>query len=89
MTLITSLFAIAAQHGSKVRQIDVEKAFLNSTLEDVNFIEQPRVFESVERDVCKLDKCTYSLKQASRAWNQFLTKILLELGYLRNSVDTC
>ena len=34
-------------------------------------------------------QCIYGLKQASRAWYQFLTKTLLELGYLRSSVDTC
>ena len=57
-----------------MRQIDVKTAFFNSTLEDENFIEQPRGFESGERDVCKLNKCINGLKQASRAWNQFLTK---------------
>ena len=58
-----------------MRQIDVKTAFLSSTLEDEIFIEQPRDFESGERDVCKLNKCIYVLKEASRAGNQFLTKI--------------
>ena len=56
MTVFRSLFAIAAQHGLKMRQIDVKTGFLNSTLEDESFIEQPRGFESGERDVCKLKK---------------------------------
>ena len=69
MTVIRSLFAIAARHGLKKRQIDVKTAFLISTLEIEIFIEQPRGFESGERDLCKLNKCIYCLKQASRAWN--------------------
>ena len=73
----------------KMRQIDVKTAFLNSTLEDEIFVEQPRGFESGELDVCKINKSIYGLKQASRAWIQFLTKNLLELGYLRRSVDSC
>ena len=56
MTDLRSLFAIVSQHGLKVRQIDVKTAFLSSTLEDETFIEQPRGFESGERDACKLNK---------------------------------
>ena len=44
MTVIRSLFAIAAQHGLKMRQIDVKTAVLNSTLENEVFIEQPHGF---------------------------------------------
>ena len=79
ITAIRSLFAIAVQHVLKMRQIDVKTAFLNSTLKDENFIEQTRGFESGKRDVCKLNKCIYGLNQATPAWNQFLTKILLEI----------
>ena len=56
MTDLRSLFAIVSQHGLKMRQIDVKTAFVNSTLEDEIFIEQPRGFESGERDACKLRK---------------------------------
>ena len=79
MTVIRSLYAIAAQHDIKMRQIDVKTAFFNSTSEDETFIEQPCGFESGERDVCKLKKCIYGLKRASRAWNQFLTKFFWNL----------
>ena len=76
MTVIRSLVAIAAQHGLTMQKIDVKTTCLNYILEDEIFIEQPRGFESGERDVCNLNKCTYGLKQASRALNQFLTTIL-------------
>ena len=42
-----------------MQQIDVKTAFLNSTLQDKIFTEQPCVFESGERDVCKLNTCVY------------------------------
>ena len=77
MTVMRSLFAIATQHGLKMREGDVKTTFLNSTSEDRVFNEQHRSFESDERNVCKLNKYIYGLKQASRAWNQYLTKILL------------
>ena len=68
-------------HDSKMQQIDVKTAFLNSTLEDEFFIEQPLGFESGECDVCMLNKSVYGLKQASRGtWL---------LGYLRSSIDNC
>ena len=57
VTVICSLFANAAQHGLKMRQNDVKTACLSSTLQDEIFVEQPRDFESGERDVCKLKKC--------------------------------
>ena len=46
MTVIRSIFDIAAQHGLKMPQIGVKTAFLNSNLEDKIFIEQPRGFQS-------------------------------------------
>ena len=58
-----------------MRQIDVKTALLKSILEDEIFIEQLRDFESDKRDVCKLNKCIYVLKEETRAWNQFLTNI--------------
>ena len=44
MTVFCFLFAIAAQHGLKMRQFDVKTPFLISTSEDKIFIEQPRGF---------------------------------------------
>ena len=44
MTDLRSLFAIVSQHGLKMRQINVKTAFLNSTLGDEIFVEQPRGF---------------------------------------------
>ena len=68
MTVIRSLLAIAAQdglqHNITARQIDVKTVFFNSTLEDEIFIEQPRGFESGERDVCELINCNYGIRQA-------------------------
>ena len=58
MTANRSLFAIAAQHGLKMRQTDVKTAFLNSILDVEIFIEQLCGFESGERNVCKLNVFT-------------------------------
>lgn len=37
--------------------------------------------------VCKLKKSLYGLKQASRKWNQELTKFLVTLGYTQSKHD--
>ena len=57
MTVIRTRFAIVAQHGLKVQQIDVKTAFLKSTLEDEIFIEQSRGFVPV----CEVKKRVYGL----------------------------
>lgn len=37
--------------------------------------------------VCKLCKCIYGLKQASRSWNQTFTNVLLKAGFMQSQSD--
>eukprot|EP00253_Pinus_taeda_P021376 PITA_21376 len=71
---IRILFALAAQNGWKVHQMDVKTAFLNGDLKEFFFMSQPEGFavKGHEHKVCKLVKSLYGLKQAPRAW--FLQK---------------
>eukprot|EP00253_Pinus_taeda_P035334 PITA_35334 len=67
---IHTLFALAAQNGWKVQQMDVKTSFLNGYLKENVFMYQPEGFvvKGHEHKVCKLVKSLYGLKQAPRTW---------------------
>eukprot|EP00253_Pinus_taeda_P020805 PITA_20805 len=67
---IQTLFALAAQNGWKVHQMDVKTAFLNGDLKENVFMSQLEGFavRGHEHKVCKLVKSLYGLKQAPQAW---------------------
>ena len=66
-----------------VYQMDVKSAFLNGTLKEEVYIEQPPGFQSVEypNHVYKLDKAVYGLKQAPRAWYARLDHYLQQKNF--------
>lgn len=63
---IWTLFALAAQNGWKVHQMDVKTAFINGDLKHNVFMSQPEGFavKGHEHKVCKLVKSLYGIKQA-------------------------
>eukprot|EP00253_Pinus_taeda_P034240 PITA_34240 len=84
-----TLFALAAQNGWKVHQMDVKTAFLNGDLKGNVFMSQPEGFavKGHEHKVCKLVKSLYGLKQAPRAWYEKLTQHLLKLNFNHFDLD--
>lgn len=73
----------------KLFQMNVNSAFLNGFLKEEVFVKQRPSFECHEdlEHVFKLDKALYGLKQAPRAWNERLSKFLLENGSTRGKID--
>ncbi|CAL1409608.1 unnamed protein product [Linum trigynum] len=67
---IRTFLALAAAHGWPVFQLDVKSAFLNGTLTEEVYVEQPKgfVIAGEEHKVYRLKKALYGLKQAPRAW---------------------
>lgn len=65
---VRTLFALVVSSKWKIRQVDVNNAFLNGNLTEEVFMQQPPSFEVVDENgnllVCKLNKALYSLKQA-------------------------
>ena len=47
----------------------------------------PEGLTSVEGMVWKLLKCLYNLKQSPRTWNQTITEVLEEIGFVRFKTD--
>eukprot|EP00253_Pinus_taeda_P015766 PITA_15766 len=86
---IWTLFALAAQNGWKVHQMDVKTAFLNGDLKENVFMSQPEGFalNGHERKVCKLLKSLYGLKKAPRSWYEKLTEHLLKLNFNHFDLD--
>ncbi|GLT43009.1 hypothetical protein SLA2020_169860 [Shorea laevis] len=80
---IRLLFAMAAQKGWLIYQLDVKSAFLNGELKEEIYIEQPDgyVKKGAEHKVYLLKKALYGLKQAPRAWYGKIDNHLLSLGF--------
>ena len=87
---IRILLAIASHLNFKLYQIDVKSAFLNGTLQEEVYVEQPKGFVDPHRlnDVYELKRALYDLKQAPRAWYDRLTAYLTEHGFKRGSADS-
>ena len=88
-TTICSLVSLAASMGWNIHQMDVKTAFLNGTIDEEVYIEQPLGFEVKDRKayVCRLKKALYGLKQALRAWYAKMDACLQRLGFTKSSVD--
>jgi hypothetical protein len=69
--------------------MDVKCAFLNGVIQEEVYVKQPLGFENSKypHRVYKFSETLYGLKQASRAWYAMLKTILLEHGYVMESVD--
>ena len=71
--------------------MDVETAFLNGSLEEEVYMDQPEDFsiEGKEHLACKLKKSIYGLKQASRQWYLKFNDTVTSFGFKENTVDRC
>jgi len=85
------ILAIAAAKDLDMIQLDVKTAFLYGELEEEIYMEQPEGFvvPGKEKQVCRLVKSIYGLKQASRCWNTKFNEFILRFGLSRSSADTC
>lgn len=72
------LFAIAAQFGWIIHQMDFKSAFLNGDLQENVYVRQPPgyIVKGQENRVLKLRKALYGLRQAPRTWNTTLDRFL-------------
>src|ERR1043165_4987933 len=87
-TSIRLLIALAAKYELDIHQMDVTTAFLYPELEEEIYMELPNGYRLNNR-TCRLNKSIYGLKQASRAWNKKLDKLLKDLGFVQSNFDTC
>ncbi|XP_022032722.1 uncharacterized mitochondrial protein AtMg00810-like [Helianthus annuus] len=88
MVTVRSIIAVAVYFDWPLFQLDVDNAFLHGTIsEDVYMKLPPGYYSKNETKVCKLVKSLYGLKQAPRKWNERLTTVLLDLGFVQSKCD--
>ena len=71
--------------------MDVVTAFLNGTLDEEMYMEQPPgyVKKGDEQLVCKLKRSIYGLKQSPRCWNAVLKEFIKAIGFKQSTADPC
>lgn len=74
------MFNRAAVLDLEIEQMDVDVAFLNSTIDYEVYVEQPEGFEDGTGRVCKLNRTLYGLRQSPRAWYLTLKDFLHSYG---------
>jgi len=82
---IRMLISLSAQNNWKNHQMDVKFAFLNGTLEEEVYVEQPVGYEveGKEDKVYILKKALYGLKQAPMAWYKKIDSYFVHNGFQR------
>lgn len=84
-----TILAIAAQKRMEIKQFDVKMAFLNGDLAETVYMQQPTGFEDGTKQICKLQKSLYGLKQSSRCWNKKFTDFIKIFGFIKSTYDPC
>jgi len=71
--------------------MDVNTAFLYSSLDETIYVEQPEGFvvPGKEDYVCLLQKALYGLKQSPRAWFHVIAEVLVDFDFKQSESDTC
>ena len=89
-TSIRAIISLAYVMGCKLHQMDVKTRFLNGTIEEEVYIEQPQGFivHGLDSHVCRLKKALYGLKQAPRVWYSRIDSYLQSLGFTKSEVDS-
>uniref|UniRef100_A0A2N9I5H9 Integrase catalytic domain-containing protein n=1 Tax=Fagus sylvatica TaxID=28930 RepID=A0A2N9I5H9_FAGSY len=89
-TTVRVVLSLAVTNKWPLRQLDVKNAFLNGSLTEHVYMEQPPGYidPRFPHHVCHLKKALYGLKQAPRAWFQRFSSFLLTLGFSCSRADT-
>jgi hypothetical protein len=87
---IRTIFALAAIKGWKVYHDDATSAFLNGTLKESVYMDQPKGFSSTNaKEKWLLIKALYGLKQAPREWNSAFDDFMISEGFTKSLCDPC
>jgi hypothetical protein len=93
LSTIRILMACAANSKSMLYQMDIKTAYLNATLDEVIYMEQPAGYTQLDGQgkplVCRLKKALYGLKQLGRNWYHCLTSKLTAMGFKASAHDNC
>ena len=82
------LLAAAAELDLMLGVFDVVKAFTQSVMPEILFVDQPTGFE-VPGKVCRLNMALEGTKQAAHLWQQNLNQFMEGFGFKRSLADPC
>ena len=90
-TSIRIISSLTAYYDLELHQMDVKTAFLNGTLDEEIYMNQPDGFveKGNEGKVCKLNRSIYGLKQASRQWYILFDNAITSYGFSMMEGDHC
>ncbi|GKC51236.1 ribonuclease H-like domain-containing protein, partial [Tanacetum coccineum] len=75
--------SIAVMNKWPLFQLDVNNAFLSGELKEDVYMSTPKGYsDKDDKKVCKLVKCLYRLKQAPRKYNETLTSVPIDNGFV-------
>ena len=86
---ICTLLACAISENWEIQQMDVKGAYLNSTIKEEIYMEQPEGYDDGTGCQCQLIKSIYGLKQAGCEWNIEFNQQLKAHGWKPSMVDPC
>ena len=95
ISAVRLLLSLASSYGMLLWQFDVQSAFVNAELTDVDiYMEIPEAFREYYKvphhtRYLKLLRALYGLKQSSREWNQLLVQLLKEIGFTQLISESC
>ena len=89
-TTVRLVLSLATGQWWCLPQLDVNNAFMQSTLIEDVFMAQPQGFTDIDHPnhVCRLCKAIYGLKQAPQAWYNKFKQFLLTSSFLNSTIDT-
>ena len=87
--MVKIILTLALSNSWSMHQLDVNNAFLQGSLADEVYMEQPTGFKhNLHPDyVCKLHKAIYGLRQAPRAWHEELKSFINSYGFETSKSD--
>ena len=93
MVTLRVLLSSAVQNEMKLKQLDIKTAYLNASIEEEIFVDQPPRFVKKNANgksyVCRLKKLFYELKQSGRNWFNTLRDFLLSIQFKPSKSDPC
>jgi hypothetical protein len=87
------MLVIAARCNLLIEQTDVDTAYLNATLDRVNYMTMPEGYEEYDKHgnrlILHLLKSLYGLHQSGREWYKLISSSLKDNGFEQAKTDPC
>ncbi|XP_035838298.1 uncharacterized mitochondrial protein AtMg00810-like [Helianthus annuus] len=88
MVTVRIVLKLAVNSCWPLYELDINNAFLYGSLSEQVSMSLPQGYYNNDKNkVCKLVKSLYGLKQAPRKWNEKLTSMIINMGFVQSLCD--